>query len=418
MVRDDSMSSATHVDIRTEVAIVGGGVAGSSLGSALAAAGVDVVIMERERQFRDRIRGEALHPWGVPEADKIGLLPVLEQAGAHEMPYKRYYGSGGRDEQEVLLTEHSPAGFGAWSIYHPTLQSALLDHARQAGAKVLRPAKAKNCDVDGDQPVLEVRGPDGDVRVGATLVVAANGRLSGSRRWIGANRQGDPTDHHLIGGCLLHGGSVPLEAAHVGFGEGKYSAVYPQKDGFTRAYLMALPSIGWPIQKEQDFDSFVAEIAETLPAGVCDGVEQAGPLGFFPGTNTWVDRLTGPGIVLIGDAAMATDPSVGHGLSLVFRDARELRDLLVSDDNWQLAIEEFERRRSVYQQPLRCHGMWLTELEIDTGPEAVARRERVEGARQSDPTAGGYTSIDITGPDGLATDEAARQRYFGEVVPA
>ncbi|MDQ3780771.1 MAG: FAD-dependent monooxygenase, partial [Chloroflexota bacterium] len=67
------MQFFTSSVLETDVAIVGGGVAGSSLGATLAAAGIGVVIVEREARFRDRIRGEGLHPWGAAEANRLGL---------------------------------------------------------------------------------------------------------------------------------------------------------------------------------------------------------------------------------------------------------------------------------------------------------------------------------------------------------
>jgi 2-polyprenyl-6-methoxyphenol hydroxylase-like FAD-dependent oxidoreductase len=65
-----------------DVAIAGGGFAGSSLAGVLARGGLDVVIVERERKFRDRIRGEFTWPWGRAEIDRLGLLPVFDSTGA------------------------------------------------------------------------------------------------------------------------------------------------------------------------------------------------------------------------------------------------------------------------------------------------------------------------------------------------
>ena len=47
-----------------DLAIVGGGIAGSSLAIALAGRGARILIVEREAQFRDRVRGEGMLPWG------------------------------------------------------------------------------------------------------------------------------------------------------------------------------------------------------------------------------------------------------------------------------------------------------------------------------------------------------------------
>jgi flavin-dependent dehydrogenase len=43
-----------------DVVIVGGGLAGSGLGAALAKTGARVLITEREAQFRDRVQGEGV----------------------------------------------------------------------------------------------------------------------------------------------------------------------------------------------------------------------------------------------------------------------------------------------------------------------------------------------------------------------
>ena len=61
--------------------IVGGGIASSALGIALAREGVNVAIAERAPVFEDRVRGEWLAPWGVAEARKLNLLPIFEEIG-------------------------------------------------------------------------------------------------------------------------------------------------------------------------------------------------------------------------------------------------------------------------------------------------------------------------------------------------
>ena len=51
-----------------DVITVGGGLAGAALAKRLAENGMRVLVLEREVAFRDRVRGEQMHCWGVAEA--------------------------------------------------------------------------------------------------------------------------------------------------------------------------------------------------------------------------------------------------------------------------------------------------------------------------------------------------------------
>ena len=64
-----------------DVVIVGAGIAGSALGSVLAPRGVSVLLLERQVEYRDKVRGEFMAPWGVAEALRLGLEGVLLDAG-------------------------------------------------------------------------------------------------------------------------------------------------------------------------------------------------------------------------------------------------------------------------------------------------------------------------------------------------
>ncbi|MCD6030203.1 MAG: FAD-binding monooxygenase [Thermomicrobiales bacterium] len=69
-----------------DVIVVGGGIAGSSLGAALAQAGLAVLVVEREARFRDRVRGDSVFPWGVVEMTRLGLADLLPASDARPPP--------------------------------------------------------------------------------------------------------------------------------------------------------------------------------------------------------------------------------------------------------------------------------------------------------------------------------------------
>ena len=51
-----------------DIITVGGGLGGASLAKAMAEHGAKVLVLERETQFKDRVRGEGMMPWGVADA--------------------------------------------------------------------------------------------------------------------------------------------------------------------------------------------------------------------------------------------------------------------------------------------------------------------------------------------------------------
>ena len=56
-----------------DVVIAGGGIAGSALAAVLARGKVQVVVLERDLEPVDRVRGEGMAPWGVIELRRLGL---------------------------------------------------------------------------------------------------------------------------------------------------------------------------------------------------------------------------------------------------------------------------------------------------------------------------------------------------------
>ena len=92
---------------RFDTVIVGGGIAGAALAIGLARAGRDVLVLESTDVFRDRVRGESMMPWGVAEAQTLGVADVLTAAGGHTAPLWKRYSEGdpvARDLAEARLT--------------------------------------------------------------------------------------------------------------------------------------------------------------------------------------------------------------------------------------------------------------------------------------------------------------------------
>jgi 2-polyprenyl-6-methoxyphenol hydroxylase-like FAD-dependent oxidoreductase len=57
----------------SEIVVVGGGIGGATIALVLARAGLTVTVLEQQPSYRDRVRGEYMQPWGVAEAQHLGI---------------------------------------------------------------------------------------------------------------------------------------------------------------------------------------------------------------------------------------------------------------------------------------------------------------------------------------------------------
>ncbi|HVL24070.1 MAG TPA: NAD(P)/FAD-dependent oxidoreductase [Thermomicrobiales bacterium] len=405
-----SVNTRRHI---VDAAIIGGGIAGGALAIVLRRAGLDVALIEREPRFRDRIRGEAVHPWGVREANALGLRPLLDAAGAIELPCWTRYRDAVAGEPYAWRDDF-PDSPGELSVGHPVLQETLLTAARDEGARVWRPATATPArTADGWE--IAIASDEEAATLATPLLIGADGQRSSVRRLIGGAATRDPI-HHAMGGVLARGVDLPRDSAHQAYHPAGFGMVFPQRDDLSRVYYVCSTDESRALQMSGP-DAFLTRVAALYPEGAFARATPAGPMGFFPNADLVSDRVAAPGAVLIGDAASANDPSQGHGLSLVFRDVRVLGDLLTGDTPLAEVPDRFEEKRASYYGVVREHARWAAPLVAEDSARADALRAQVERAREADPSAGGFAGIFATGPDGLAVDDRARMHFYGEDLP-
>ena len=402
--------------MNVDVGIVGGGVAGSALAHVLSRAGVSVALVEREPVFRDRIRGEAIHPWGTRFLDRLGLRSlVVDRAGARELPIWQTYRNRTRQDP-FAWTDLHPSIPPELSVRHPQLQTALIESAAESGTHIFRPANVELARTSSGT-TMTIRQAGETTTVTARLIVAADGAHSATRTWLGGEVHRDPI-HHYLGGTIVTGLDIALDAAHHASGgsSGGFSMIFPQTEGSFRVYFACLPEERDTFKGVEQPESMMSAIARFFPDGFLSGWSELGPTGFFPNADLVSSIQSGPDTVLIGDAAGANDPSLGHGLSLCFHDVHELSTLLLNETNWSEIPAEFGERRARYFNILRQHAIWTAAITTESGPAADALRARVARARELDPGAGGFTGLFAIGPDNLVADDAARRHFLGEDI--
>jgi 2-polyprenyl-6-methoxyphenol hydroxylase-like FAD-dependent oxidoreductase len=248
----------------------------------------------------------------------------------------------------------------------------------------------------------------------ARLVAAADGRDSGCRQWCGLSVRSDPK-HMVMAGMLFEGSRAPDDQVHLRIHPplGAFAFMAPVGRNRFRAYA-GVYRHDQPVHLSgrRAISDFVKVcVATGMPNHWYDGAKVAGPLACFEAADTWVEHPYSDGVVLIGDAAAASDPSWGCGLSLTLRDVRVLRDRLLADNDWDRAAHAYAADHDQYYSAIHRLTKWMGMIFYDPSPAGAARRERAfpylaEDMQRIPDTIG-------LGPE-APSDELARRRLFGE----
>jgi flavin-dependent dehydrogenase len=161
-----------------DVAIIGGGPAGSTAAALLARAGRRVIVFEREKFPRFHI-GESLLPFSMKAFSRLELHEKLLRAGfmkkfggqifgaCSERGTKFYFKDGFRSQ-----TDH------AYQVTRADFDKVLLDHAAECGAEVHEETSVDRVDFSKDDVELAIRRNGLSHSIRARYVIDASGRTS------------------------------------------------------------------------------------------------------------------------------------------------------------------------------------------------------------------------------------------------
>jgi len=372
-----------------DVVVVGGGIAGASIATVLARGGIRVLLLERQRAYRDRIRGEYMQPWGVLEARALGLEDVIRSTRAVDARYSVAYDelvdpsaaeAGKRDNANIF-----PGVAGGLCASHPKACQALADEAGRSGVEVVSGAAEVRVQ-PGKRPTVTYR--DGrTVEVRPRLVIGADGRSSTVRKQAGIRMNQIPATH-MAAGLLVEGaGKWPADQYTIGVEGDCMFFVFPQGDGRLRLYLCHAneQATRWAGRggARRFIEAFAGlrAIPESLGLGL---VTPAGPCGTFGGDQTWCDEPFADGVVLAGDAGGYDNPVDGQGLSLALRDVRALSDVLLSSGDWTTAgLRPYAGQRAERLRRMRRVSTTYAAFMTTFTDAGRVRRARLYGASRN-----------------------------------
>jgi geranylgeranyl reductase family protein len=307
--------------VDSQVIVVGGGPAGSATATHLARAGLDVLLLDRARFPRDKACAEYLSPATADALSRLGVLAAVEAQAPQRPLGMHLIGRGG--SRALVRYPDGASSRRALCLSRRVLDATLLQHAREAGVRVLEGQQVHGVSAGEGGAVVEVRPVDGPLgrhrRLTASLLVGADGTRSVVSRCLGLDRR---VLWPRRVGLIAHVRGVDgLESyGEMYAGRGAYCGLAPLPDGLTNVGLVMDAKIAAAAGGLEG--AYAAGLAR-LPgaAGRLAGAVRAAPVRGLAPLARRVSRPYGAGVLLVGDAAGFLDPFTGEGVFRALRGA-------------------------------------------------------------------------------------------------
>ena len=356
------------------VAIAGAGPAGAVLAHVLARRGLDVTLVERQRDFAREFRGEALMPSGVDVLRQIGLgdrfdaLPrrIPEAVEIH------------RDGRLVARAAFPGEGDGAPQLTSqpPLLEMLVAEGARFPGFRFVRGQAVRDL-VSDEGRVRGVVLADGE-QIDADVVVGADGRMSVVRRRAGLHVERDPEQFDVVWFKVplpdyLTARGHPVSAF---LGRGHFAIGFATPDD--RLQLgWVVDKGGFPHLRERGIDAWVEEMAGHVSDELAVHLRaHRGALEHPFVLDVVCDRMprwSAPGVLLVGDAAHPMSPVAGQGLNIALRDAVVAANHLVETLCRTTEPEAIDAACAAVQVEREPEVVWVQRIQR-AGPNVLLQR--------------------------------------------
>jgi 1H-pyrrole-2-carbonyl-[peptidyl-carrier protein] chlorinase len=341
-----------------DVVVVGGGPSGATLGCLLAQAGYHTLLLEKDIHPRFHV-GESLTPAANQIFKRIGFLTAMEDAGFIHKPGVCWTAPRGPVGKFVAirLAEFPMPGATqtyAYNVERDAFDALLLRHAHEQGATVLQGAHVRNALRDGDR-VVGVRvtlgaGWEQDIR--ARFVVDASGRRCLIANQLKLKKKDSEFNQFGIYSWFRHVEPNP-----------------PDYDGFLVLHFLGLERCwAWQIPlrdcvwsvgvvtDKQDFQKSGRTNEEFFQSLVSRNRSFSYNMRNAHRIRPWrveadysyrVERMFGPGWVLIGDSLGFVDPIFSTGMDVATHSALyafEAIDATIRGADEEAAFGSYERR--------------------------------------------------------------------------
>lgn len=345
------------VNRRHDAVVVGGSLAGCTAAILLARRGARVALVEKRPDpaaFK-RMCSHFIQASGVPTIERLGLLESIEAAGAVR-PRARAWTRWG-----MIETAPERASYGVnlrRELLDPLLRRAAIE---EPGVEVKLGWTATRLLRDGDRfsgaAVVDREGEEAELV--APLVVGADGRDSRVAKLAEIRERVLPHERFAYGGYFA--GPAPESAPDgtIWMADPQFMAVFPT-DGELFFYA-AMPTKDRLPEFKRDPEKALVDFISDFPDP--PPIRRSRLVGDVIGKLEMPNRvrqLTAPGLAMVGDAALATDPLFGIGCGWALQSGEWLADSVGPALAGRGSLERgLKRYRRLHNRHLRGHAFLI-----------------------------------------------------------
>jgi flavin-dependent dehydrogenase len=319
-----------------DVAVIGGGPAGSTAAALLARRGYKVIALEKAHHPRFHI-GESLLPMNLPVFERLGVLDKVRAMGVFK-PGADFEA----DNERGYSTYSFARAIGcspphAYQVWRQDLDKMLYEHSRECGADAREGHEVTAVEQRGPRESrLDVRTDEGrSYSIQSRFVVDASGRetfLAAKKRLRRKSQkhQSAAIFGHFRGAERRSGDDAGNISIY-GFEHG-WMWMIPLPDGVMSVGAVCRPDY-LKQRKAQARVEFLLDTLKRSP-GLWQRIESAELIGNearVTGNYSYdCSRMGGPGWILVGDAFAFLDPVFSSGVYLAMTGAEQAVDMVDS----------------------------------------------------------------------------------------
>ena len=321
----------------SDVIVIGGGPAGSTVAALVAEAGHNVQLFERENFPRFSI-GESLMPDTYWTFKRLGVLDKLKASAFPRKHSVQFFGKSGRGSAPFYFSDNNPHESSVtWQVQRGKFDLMLLDNARDKGAEIHQGARVLEVLFDGDRANgVRAKLADGQSQdFTAPIIVDATGQsaLIGRKLKITepeAQLNKASIYTHYSGGRRDEGKDEGATLIlHTDNGDSWFWYI-PLPDDIVSVGVVG--AIDYLVQgrKEDAQTIFEQELAKCAPMQErLQHAEQLMPAKTTKDFSYRASRTAGEGWVLVGDAFCFLDPMYSSGVYLALKSGEMAADAII-----------------------------------------------------------------------------------------